>query len=67
MMKTAGSKNCNLCIQERINLFYDLGDSVRYKTLINSKSELLGVCSCKVRFLRFCAVGNEGDDEARGY
>ena len=64
MMKTEGSKNCNLCMQERINLFYDLGDKERCKTLINSKSELFGVCSCKMRFLRLCAIGNAGADEA---
>ena len=64
MMKTAGSKNCNLCMQEWINLFYDLGDKERIKTLINSKSELFSVCSCKIQSLRFCAVGNAGSDEA---
>ena len=64
MMKTAGSKNCTLCMQERINLFYEFGDKERSKNLINSKSELFGVCSCKARFLRFCAVGNAGADEA---
>ena len=64
MMKTAGSKNCSLCMQERINLFYDFGDKERCKKLINSKSELFGTCSCKARFLRFCAVGNAGADEA---
>jgi hypothetical protein len=64
MMKTAGSKNCTLCMQERINLFYEFGDKERCKNLINSKSELFGTCSCKARFLRFCAVGNEGADEA---
>ena len=56
MMKTAGSKHCNLCMQERINLFYDLGDEERSKTLIKSKSELFGVCLCKAQFLRLYAM-----------
>ena len=51
-------------MQEMINMSYDLGDKERSKTLINSKSELFGVCSCKARFLRFCVVGNAGADEA---
>ena len=63
MMQTVDSKNCNLCMQEKINLFYDLGDSERCKALINNKSELFGVCTCKTRFLRLCAVGNAGADE----
>ena len=64
MMKTAGSKNCNLFMQERTNLFYNLGDRDRCRTLINSKSELFGACTYKARFLRLCAVGNAGADKA---
>ena len=39
-MKTAGLKDCSLCMQEKINLFYDFGDSGISKNLIDSKSEL---------------------------
>ena len=43
--------------------FPELGVKERSKNLINSKSELYGNCSCKTRFLRLKAVGNEGADE----
>ena len=47
-------------------LFYFHAFSKRSQTckLMNSKNELYGQCSCKTRFLRLQAVGNEGTDEA---
>ena len=51
-------------MQERINLFYDLGDGERCKDLINIKSELFGVCLCETRFIQLCAAGNKVADEA---
>jgi len=64
-MKTAGTKSCKLCMQERINLFFEFG---KKKTLthnmMNSRTELYGSCSCKTRFLRLRAVGNAGAEEA---
>ena len=64
-MKTAGTKNCQLCMKERVLLFHAFSkrESQTCK-LMNSKTELYGQCSCKTRFLRLQAVGNEGTDEA---
>ena len=41
-MKTAGSKKYNLCMQERIHLFYDMGHVERSKHLINKNLSYLG-------------------------
>ena len=39
-------------------------DQFNCVNLINSKSEMCGVCLCKTRFLRSFAIGNTGADEA---
>jgi hypothetical protein len=48
----AGMKHCRLCSVERMVIGHNFYSS-RQKQLINLKSELRGVCSCKTRFLRF--------------
>lgn len=63
-MKTAGTKNCQLCMKERVELFHAFSKRSQTCKLMNSKNELYGQCSCKTRFLRLQAVGNEGTDEA---
>jgi cell pole-organizing protein PopZ len=64
-MKTAGTKNCQLCMKERVELFHEFSKKKSpTHNLMNSKSELYGQCSCKTRFLRLQAVGNAGADEA---
>ena len=64
-MKTAGTKNCHLCMKERVELFHAFSKK-RSPTgnLMNSKTEMYGQCTCKTRFLRLQAVGNAGADEA---
>ena len=61
-MKTAGTKNCSLCMQERVKLFYAFHDNKNPK-LMNSRKELYGKCTCRTRFLRLSAVGDGGTDE----
>ena len=51
-MKTAGSKNCSLCMAERMTIYYDSNHKERSKYLMNKKSELYGRCSCTTRFHR---------------
>ena len=64
-MKTAGTKNCQLCMKERVELFHAFSKKKSpTRNLMNSKNELYGQCSCKTRFLRLQAVGNAGADEA---
>lgn len=64
-MKTAGTRNCSLCMQERIQLFHAFNKKkTPTNNLMNSKDEMYGQCSCKTRFLRLTAVGNAGADEA---
>jgi hypothetical protein len=64
-MKTAGTKDCRLCMQEKINLFHAFRKKKYSKgNLLNSKTEMYGQCSCKTRFLRLVAVGDVGADEA---
>jgi hypothetical protein len=66
-MKSAGTKNCNLCMQERIKLFYAFHKKkTPNNNLMNSRTEMYGKCTCKTRFLRLVAVGNGGADEATG-
>ena len=61
-MKTAGTKNCSLCMQERVKLFYAFHDK-NNKKLMNSRKEMYGKCTCKTRFTRLSAVGNAGADK----
>ena len=62
-MKTANTRNCSLCMQEHVKLFYAFNDETLKKKLMNSRTEFYGNCSCKTRFLRLSAVGIEGADE----
>ena len=62
-MMTANTRNCSLCMQEHVKLFYDFNDETQKKKLMNSRTEFYGNCSCKTRFLRLSAVGIEGADE----
>jgi hypothetical protein len=59
LVGTAGTKHCHLCAVERMVICHNFYGS-RQKHLINLKSELPGVCSCKTRFLRFAQSGQEG-------
>ena len=63
-LKTAGTRNCQLCMKERVQLFYAMHEKKTSHNLMNSRSELFGKCTCKTRFLRLYAVGNAGADEA---
>ena len=62
-VKTAGTRYCQLCMQERIQIFSAMHDKKTQHKLINSKDEMYGHCTCKTRFLRLSAVGNAGADE----
>ena len=64
-MRTAATKNCTLCMKEKISLFHHFGRKrSRSHNLINSRNELYSKCSCRTRFLRLRAVGNVDADEA---
>ena len=64
-MKTAGTRKCQLCMQERVALFHAFHkNKTRTHNLMNSRTEMYGACTCKTRFLWLHAVGNEGADEA---
>ena len=63
-MKTAGTRHCQLCMKERMKLFYAFYEKQSSHKLINSRNELYAQCTCKTRFLRLSAVGNAGADEA---
>ena len=66
-MKTAGTKNCRLCMAEQIDLFcgFEKQKKKTSKThnLLNSRKKIYSACSCKMWFLRLWAIGNEGTDE----
>ena len=64
-LKSAGTKNCKLCMQERINLFHAFSKKKNDDDpgIMNSRTELYSKCSCKTRFARLCAVENKGADE----
>ena len=55
LMKSATLKTCRLCAVERMAISPHFGSA----NIINLKSELRGVCSCKTRFLRFARSGYE--------
>ena len=64
-IKTAGTRNCYLCMRERIEIFKAFQSEKKQKNkLMNSRTEIFSKCTCPTRFLRLCAVGNEGADEA---
>ncbi len=51
--------HCSLCAVEQMVISHNFYSS-RKKHLINLKSELCGVCSCKTRFLQFAGFVQEG-------
>ena len=51
-MKTAGTKNCSLCKQERMKIYYDMYDPNSPKLLLNKRAELQDRCTCTTSFLR---------------
>jgi len=64
-MKSAGTKSCSLCMQERVHLWFAFHKQRSQKLkLMNSRTELYSRCSCKSRFVRLEAVGQGGADEA---
>jgi hypothetical protein len=52
LMSTAGTRSCRLCAVERLLIGQNF-NSTRNKNLLNLKSKLRGICSCKMWFLRF--------------
>jgi hypothetical protein len=59
LIKTAGQKACRLCAHERLIIGQNVTGIERNK-ILNLKSEMRGVCSCKTRFLRFKRSDKEG-------
>jgi hypothetical protein len=53
LLKSASTKNCRLCAVEQMAIGRHFGS----KNIINLKSELRGICSCKTRFLWFARSG----------
>ncbi len=62
-MKTAGTKNCALCMQERVKLCYVFNDKANNNKLMNSRRELYRRCTYRTQLLRLSAVGDVGTDE----
>jgi hypothetical protein len=56
LMSMAGTRSCHLFAVERMLIGQNF-NSRRSKRLLNLKSELRGVCSCKTWFLRFSQSG----------
>jgi hypothetical protein len=59
LMSMAGTCSCRLCAVERMLIEQNF-NSTRSKHLLNLKSKLHGICSCKMRFLGFSQPGLEG-------
>jgi hypothetical protein len=53
LVKTAGTKICRLCTVKHMIIGQNFNNVHRQRKILNLKSELLGVCSCKTRFLQF--------------
>ena len=54
LVKTAGQKSCRLCAVECLIIRQSItGSLLRQQKILNLKSEMRGVCSCKTRFPRF--------------
>ena len=54
LVKTAGQKSCRLCADECLIIGQSITGSLRrQQKILNLKSEMRGVCSCKKRLLRF--------------
>ena len=59
-VKTFGTKNCSLCNQERLHIFYRSKKSPG--TLINFCNEIFGACRHRTRFHRYLKVAPGTDD-----
>ena len=59
-VKTFGTKNCSLCNQERLHIFYRSKKSPG--TLINFCNEIFGACRHRTRFHRYIKVAPGTDD-----
>jgi hypothetical protein len=59
LVKTAGTKVCKLCAAERMIIGQNFTNVHRQRKILNLKSELRCVCSCKTRFLWFARSKNE--------
>jgi hypothetical protein len=53
LAKMASTKVCQLCATERMIIGQNFTHVHRQRKILNLKSELHGVCSCKMRFLWF--------------
>ncbi len=53
LQKTASTQLCWLCAAERMIIGHNFISTNRRSKIINLKSKMRGVCSCKTRFLRF--------------
>jgi hypothetical protein len=60
LVKTMGTKVCRLCAAERMIFGKNFTNVHRLGKILNLKSELRGVCSCKKRFLWFARSEWEG-------
>ncbi len=53
LVKTAGQKVCRLCATKRMIIGQNFTSTHRQRKILNLKSEMCGICSCKARFLWF--------------
>jgi hypothetical protein len=53
LQKTASTRFCPLCAVERMLISHNFTSTNQMRKIINLKSEMRGICSCKTRFLRF--------------
>ena len=58
--KTADTRDCSLCMQERVKLFAAFHEKNPKHKLMNNRTEFYTTCSCKTKFLRLSAVGLGG-------
>ncbi len=53
LVKMAGKKICRLCATKRMVIGQNFTSAHRRRKILNLKSEMCSICSCKARFLRF--------------
>jgi hypothetical protein len=58
LVKMVGTKVCRLCTAKRMIIGKNFTNVNRRRKILNLKSELCGVYSCKTRFLRLKAREN---------
>ena len=47
-LKSAGSKNCSLCMAEKVNIFYKMNKKGgKSNKLMKKRLEIYGSCTCK--------------------